>query len=181
MKLLRKFIHEDASSLENKEVFERIAARAIVIDGDELLLMYTKRYDDYSFPGGGVDKGEDIETGVIRELEEETGAREIEILSEYGVYEEIKPIWKKEYDFIHMISHFYICNTHRELGTNSLEEYEIKNGMEARWVNIYEAIAHNKKVIESQPENIGLYIDRELYMLEHVAKELIEKKITKTP
>lgn len=175
MKLLRKFIHEDAMSLDGKEVFERIAARAVVLDGEEILLMYTARYDDYSFPGGGVDPNESIETGMIRELEEETGAREIDVISEFGIYEEIKPIWKKEYDFIHMISHFYICDTHKELGTNSLEDYEIKNGMDARWVNIYDAIEHNKKVIEAQPENIGLYIDRELYMLELVAKELVEK------
>lgn len=175
MKLLRKFIHKDAASLEDKNIFERIAARAIVIDGENILLMYTARYDDYSFPGGGVDPHESIETGMIRELEEETGAKEIDVLSHFGVYEEIKPIWKKEYDFIHMISHFYICDTHKELGKNSLEDYEIKNGMEAKWVNIYEAIEHNKKVIEAQPETIGLYIDRELYMLELVAKELIEK------
>jgi len=176
MKLLRKFIHEDAKNLEDKKVYERVAARAVVVDGENILLLYTKRYDDYSFPGGGVDEGEDIEKGMVRELEEETGAKNIEILSEYGIYEEIKPIWKKEYDFIHMISHFYICDIHKELGESNLEDYEIKNGMDAKWVNIYEAITHNKAVIKAQPENIGLYIDRELYMLELVAREIIEKK-----
>jgi len=175
MRLLRKYIHEDASSLEGKEVYRRTAARAVVVDGENILLLYTKRYNDYSFPGGGVDEGEDIETGMIRELQEETGAKDIEVVSEYGVYEEIKPIWKKEYDFIHMISHFYICDIHKELGESNLEDYEIKNGMDARWVNIHEAIEHNKRVIEAQPENIGLYIDRELFMLELVARELVKK------
>lgn len=175
MRLLRKYIHEDASSLEGKKVYKRTAARAVVVDGENILLLYTKRYNDYSFPGGGVDEGEDIETGMIRELQEETGAKDIEVVSEYGVYEEIKPIWKKEYDFIHMISHFYICDIHKELGESNLEDYEIKNGMDARWVNIHEAIEHNKKVIEAQPENIGLYIDRELFMLELVARELVKK------
>lgn len=175
MRLLRKYVHEDASSLEGKEVYRRTAARAVVVDGENILLLYTKRYNDYSFPGGGVDEGEDIETGMIRELQEETGAKDIEVVSEYGVYEEIKPIWKKEYDFIHMISHFYICDIHKELGESNLEDYEIKNGMDARWVNIHEAIEHNKRVIEAQPENIGLYIDRELFMLELVARELIKK------
>lgn len=175
MRLLRKFIHEGASDLEGKKVYERIAARAVVVKGDEILLLYTKRYDDYSFPGGGVDPHEDISEGMKRELQEETGARDIEIISEFGVYEEIKPVWRKEYDFIHMISHFYVCDIHRELGESNLEEYEINNGMDARWVNIYEAIAHNKAVIEAQPENIGLYIDRELFMLELVAREIVEK------
>lgn len=173
MKLLRRYIHEDAKSLEDKDVYVRTAARAVVVDGENILLLYTKRYNDYSFPGGGVDEGEDIQEGMIRELEEETGAKDIEIISEYGIYEEIKPIWKKEYDFIHMVSHFYICDIHKELGESNLEDYEVKNGMDARWVNIHEAIEHNKRVIEAQPENIGLYIDRELFMLELVAKELI--------
>jgi len=173
MRLLRRYIHEDAKSLEDKDVYVRTAARAVVVDGENILLLYTKRYNDYSFPGGGVDEGEDIQEGMIRELEEETGAKDIEIISEYGIYEEIKPIWKKEYDFIHMVSHFYICDIHKELGESNLEDYELKNGMDARWVNIHEAIEHNKRVIEAQPENIGLYIDRELFMLELVAKELI--------
>lgn len=175
MKLIRKFIHQDASNLEGKEIYERVAARAIVVVGEEILLMYTARYNDFSFPGGGVDENEDIQKGMIRELEEETGATGIEMVSKYGIYEEIKPIWKKEYDFIHMISHFYICKADRKLGKNQLEDYEVNNGMDARWVNIHDAIAHNKAVIEAQPESIGLYIDRELYMLELVAKELIRK------
>ncbi len=175
MRLLRRYIHEDAESLEGKEVYKRTAARAVVVDGEDILLLYTKKYNDYSFPGGGVDEGEDIETGMIRELQEETGAKNIEVISEYGIYEEIKPIWKREYDFIHMISHFYICDIHKELGESNLEEYEINNGMEAKWINIHEAIEHNRGVIEAQPENIGLYIDRELFMLELVAREIIKK------
>lgn len=170
MKLLRKFIHEEATNLQDKKIYERLAARAICISGEDILLMYTARYDDYSFPGGGVDAGEDIKEGVIRELEEETGANNIKVVSHYGIYDEIRPIWKKEYDFVHMTSHFFICNVNKELGKSKLEDYEIKNGMDARWVNIHEAIEHNKSVIKAQPESIGLYIDRELYMLEHVAE-----------
>ena len=173
MRILRKTTLEN-KKLEGKNIYKRIAARGIILDGENILLLYTKRYDDYSFPGGGVDEGENLAEGVKREINEETGAKNIEILSEYGVYDEIKPIHKKSYDYINMISHFFICDIHKELGKTNLEDYEINNGMDARWVNIYEAIAHNKEVIKNQPETIGLYIDRELFMLELVAKELIK-------
>jgi len=175
MKILRKVSLEN-EELKGKKIYKRIAARGIILDGEDILLLHTKRYNDYSFPGGGVDKEEKLEVGVKREINEETGAKNIEIISEYGIYDEIKPIYKKGYDFINMISHFFICDIHKELGETSLEDYEINNGMDARWVNIYEAIAHNREVIKNQPKNIGLYIDRELFMLELVAKELVEKE-----
>ena len=47
--------------------FTRKATRAIVMNGESILLLYTKRYHDYSLPGGGIDEGEDNITGLIRE------------------------------------------------------------------------------------------------------------------
>ena len=118
MKILRKIFPED-QELKNKKIYKRIAARGIILDGENILLIHTKRYDDYSFPGGGVDKGETLEDGVKREINEETGAQNIEIISEYGIYDEIKPIHKKDYDFINMVSYFFVCNIHKELGKTS--------------------------------------------------------------
>lgn len=182
MRVLRTFIAKNVE-LEDKKIYKRIAARGIILDGENILLMYTKRYDDYSFPGGGVDKGEDIKDGLLREIHEETGAINIKISTHYGIYDEVKATNKKittskditYYDHINMISHFYICSADKKLGDNKLEDYEVKNGMKADWVNIYDAIKHNKQVIKDQPETIGLYIDRELFMLELVAKELVTK------
>jgi len=181
MRILRKFRAEDVD-IKNKNTYKRIAARGIILDGENILLMYTKRYDDYSFPGGGVDKNEKIKDGLLREIHEETGATNIKIISEYGIYDEIKPTNKTvkthtkaiHYDYINMISYFYICSADKQLGHNKLEDYEINNGMKACWVNIYEAIEHNKKVIQNQPKSIGLYVDRELFMLELVAEELVK-------
>lgn len=73
MKLLRKVIHPSLSN-DYGTVFIRNTARAIVLKGEQILLLYTARYDDYSLPGGGVDEGESIEQGLLRELHEETGA-----------------------------------------------------------------------------------------------------------
>lgn len=173
MRLINKYVHESYKTLKNPRVFKRTAARAIVLHDDQMLLIYTKRYNDYSIPGGGVDEGEDIKEGLIRELREETGARDIKIIGEYGDYEEYRPTHYKEYDIMHMMSHFYICNASKELGQANPEDYEVANGSVAVWVNIHEAIKHNKSVIKSQEDSMGLSILRETYVLELIAKELL--------
>ena len=69
MKRMYYNVHPDVNLTRGK-LIKRIAARAIVMKGRSILLMYTKRYNDYSLPGGGVDADEPIEDGLIRELEE---------------------------------------------------------------------------------------------------------------
>jgi 8-oxo-dGTP pyrophosphatase MutT (NUDIX family) len=175
MKLIKKFIHSQLESIEGKE-YKREASRAIVLDGENILLLYTQRYNDYSFPGGGLEEGEDKVEGLIRELEEETGAKNINIIKEYGYLDEFRPSRYEGFDYIHMISYFYVCDIDKELGKSKLEDYEIKNGMEAKWINIYKAIKHNKEIMEAKHDKMGVSIERETFMLELIAKELIENK-----
>ena len=174
MRILKEMIHSNVEKIEGN-IYRRRAARGIILDGDKILLLYTERYNDYSIPGGGVDHHEDYITGLKRELQEETGAQNIKVLDEYGVFEEYRKSHYKGYDVIHMTSNFYVCGIDRELGEASLEEYEKSNGMSAVWINIYDAINHNKQVIENKDKKMGLSIERETYVLEHIAKELVEK------
>lgn len=174
MRLLRKMVHPDTPSGQIR-IYERKAARAIVLDGRQILLLYTARYNDYSFPGGGVDPEEDLITGLKRELIEETGAKNIKILSEYGYIDEYRPHYNPGHNVIHMLSYFYICQIDRELGDAKMEDYEALNGMSAVWINLYDAIAHNRKVMKDKEASMGLSIERETYVLELVAKELLHE------
>lgn len=171
MKLLKKIINPELKTLEGT-IFKRIAARGIIIKDDKILLMYTKYYDDYSLPGGGVDSEEALIEGLKRELSEETGAQEIEVLSEYGYIDEYRPYHKENYDLMHMISYIYLCDINSELQEAQLEDYEIANGMKAKWIDIEEAIKHNKEIIGNN-DDIGLSIKRETYILERIKKELM--------
>ncbi len=83
MTLIKKLIHPEVKDL-NGNILVRKAVRAIVLKGESILLLYTKRYNDYSFPGGGLDEGESLTTGLIRELKEETGAKGISVNKTYG-------------------------------------------------------------------------------------------------
>ncbi|OPJ56803.1 NUDIX hydrolase [Alkalithermobacter paradoxus] len=174
MRLIKKMIHKDVEKIEGN-IFERRAARAIILDGSNILLLYTKRYNDYSFPGGGVEFDEDLIKGLERELQEEIGAKNIEIISEFGIIDEYRPHYKAEYDLIHMVSYFYVCKVEEDFENARLEDYEQANGMSSVWIDINEAIAHNKKVIENKESSMGFSIERETLVLELIAKELIEK------
>ena len=132
MQILRTAFHADISPQDihpdsDLTLTVRHAARGIVLKGEDILLLYTQRYHDYSLPGGGIDDGEDEVEGLIRELREET----------------------------------------------AFEAHEVSNGMIPRWMNIYEAIAHNEEVIANSDKK-GFSIERETFMLKVIADRLIE-------
>lgn len=171
MQLLKTHYHPEVKTLEGKSIFTRLATRSIAMNGESILLLYTERYEDYSLPGGGLEIGEDRIEGMIRELKEETGAAGIKNIKPFGAYEEYRPWYKPDYDIIHMTSYCYTCDIQRELGTSNLEAYEIKNGMKAKWINIHEAIDHNKRTILSS-EKKGMSIERETFLLERIKEKL---------
>jgi 8-oxo-dGTP diphosphatase len=60
-----------------KETFaeqEKVAAGGVVLDQKgRVLIVHRGRYDDWSFPKGGVDEGESLEQAALREVKEEAG------------------------------------------------------------------------------------------------------------
>ncbi|MGF1748349.1 NUDIX hydrolase [Vibrio cionasavignyae] len=172
MRKITTAIHPDIDHLDDKNIYHRKATRAIAIDGEQILLLYTERYHDYSLPGGGLDEGEDVIAGMVRELEEETGAKNIHGIKPFGIYEEFRPWHKQDADVVHMVSYCYSCKVDRQLGKTAYEDYEIKNGMKPVWINIHEAIAFNEKTI-AESDKKGMSIERETYLLHLIAKEML--------
>jgi len=172
MQLLKTHYHPDIETLENRSVFTRLSTRSIAIKGRSILLLYTERYEDYSLPGGGLDLDEDKIEGMKRELIEETGAKSIKNIKAFGIYEEYRPWYKPDYDIQHMISYCYTCNVDKDLGISNLESYEINNGMKAVWVDIQDAITHNKKTMATSPKK-GMSIERETFLLELIVEQIV--------
>ena len=172
MNILRTHKHPDIGSLDGKTIFTRLATRSICLIDDTILLLYTERYDDYSLPGGGIEPNENKIQGMIRELKEETGAEDIQNIEAFGVYEEYRPWYKPDYDIQHILSYCYTCHVKYELGAPKLESYELKNGMTARWVKLYEAISHNEKTIALSDKK-GISIERETFLLKLIAESLV--------
>lgn len=174
MRLLKTSYHPDAN-LQTKKRFHRQAARAIILEGENILLLYTERYHDYTLPGGGIDEGEHIEAGLIRELQEETGAQNIRNIKEFGRYQEYRPWYKDNYDLVHMESFCYTCDIDKELGPTSFETHEIQNGMQVCWKNIHQAIAHNEHTMANSAKK-GMSIERETFLLKQIVNELVSAK-----
>ena len=169
MRILKTHHHPEIETLENKSIFTRLATRSIAIQGSSILLLYTERYEDYSLPGGGLDSGEDKIEGMMRELREETGAKDIKNIKPFGAYEEYRPWHKPDYDIQHMISYCYTCEIDKELGNSNMGSHEIKNGMKAIWVDIHEAIKHNKETMANSDKK-GMSIERETFLLTLIAE-----------
>jgi ADP-ribose pyrophosphatase YjhB (NUDIX family) len=167
MKLLASHTHESIKEIKGI-VEKRQAARGIIIKNNKILLMYTRRYNDYSLPGGGVATGEDILEGLSRELAEETGARNISVVKDFGVYEEFRPALKPTYDILHMVSFIYEVDCDDQFDAPAFEDYELKNGMQTLWMDIDEAISHNQQVINAMEASMGLSIKRELFLLQQI-------------
>jgi ADP-ribose pyrophosphatase YjhB (NUDIX family) len=172
MQIIKTHFHPEIETLENKSIFTRLATRSITLQGHLILLLYTARYQDYSLPGGGLDLNEDKITGMKRELNEETGAENINNIQPFAIYEEYRPWYKGDYDIQHMISYCYTCDIITELGTSKMESYETNNGMKAVWVNIHEAINHNKNTLSTSDKK-GMSIEREIFLLERIVNNLI--------
>lgn len=172
MRHIRTTKHSSIDSIENKSIFKRIATRAIVLKGRMVLLLYTKRYHDYSLPGGGLDAGEELALGMIRELQEETGAKNIHNIKEFGLYEEYRPWYKPEFEIQHMLSYCFTCSVDEDFGESKLEDYELNNGMRALWIDIDEAILHNESTMHLGDKK-AMSIERETYLLRLIKKELL--------
>lgn len=171
MRLLQSSVHPELTNLDGT-LFHRKAARGIILKGEEILMVYTARYHDYTLPGGGLDDGEDAVEGLIRELQEETGARNIRDIREFGLYEEYRPWYKPDFDIMHMESYCYVCTIDDELGETRLEDYEVSNGMKPVWINIFDAIAHNEHTMANS-EKKGMSIERETFLLKRIVEELL--------
>ena len=177
VRLLKTAFHPDVSPADihtdsKLTLVVRHAARGIVVRGENILLLYTRRYDDYSLPGGGLGEGEDEITGLMRELREETGAQGVRNVTPFARYDEYRPWYKSDADVIHMISHCFVCEIDEALGETAFEAHEVTNGMMPLWMNIHAAISHNEAVMANSDKR-GLSIDRETKLLRVIAEELV--------
>lgn len=161
----------------NIEYVDRNTGKAIVIDSDgKIGLVGNKQNDFLQLPGGGIDEGEDVAQGVIRECLEEIGCN-VELKSEIGVIDDYRPRDKK-----HCINFCYIVAVVGEKGEVSHTDDESNIGMYTKWVDVETVLDIFKKQERDLKEgrvtfyNTGFNILRDLKFFEDaIANDLIHE------
>jgi 8-oxo-dGTP pyrophosphatase MutT (NUDIX family) len=169
MQLITQIFHKPNLLLNGKTV-TREAVRAIILRGDQVLMVHSLVNGDYKFPGGGVEDGEEHISTLRRELLEECGVRLKAVLGEFGQVEEYDQAQEAEFDLFRMNSYYYLCEVADGFGAQKLDDYELDYGFTPEWVSIEHAIAANRALLENPPPNIQRWVRRELYVLELIAK-----------
>jgi 8-oxo-dGTP pyrophosphatase MutT (NUDIX family) len=97
-------------------VGERVSAGGVIVrierGGLRVALVHEKGCTGYVLPKGGVDAGESLEQGALREIEEESGLTELKLIGDLAVLERLsekKDTWS--------INHYFLYLTEQITGT----------------------------------------------------------------
>ncbi len=128
---------------------KRINARAIILDQDDVILMFRRKINNnkikeyYAIPGGGKEKDETLEECVIREIKEEFNL-DIKPIEQLGIVEDENNI-----GYIYSTE---ILGGNLQLGGEEKEGNKEDNYYEIRKIKIndidkYDILEENKKFI----------------------------------
>ena len=110
------FLHNNLKDLKKAffKHFAPITTAGGIVENDKKELLFIYRLDKWDLPKGKIEKGEDLETCAIREVEEETGATNLTIHSKIGeTYHTYKAFGKH---FIKTVHWYHItCPTKQNL------------------------------------------------------------------
>jgi ADP-ribose pyrophosphatase YjhB (NUDIX family) len=148
MHIIKTINPDHVSDLDLKTFEIRTSVRAIITDNENnIALVYSKKLDYHTLPGGTLDSGETSTQAVVRECLEETGCT-VEIVNELGTIQEVRKQHQKigEIDGI-------LVRVVGEKGSPVLEVDEVEEGLTVVWVSISDASKIFNDEIIKQPEH----------------------------
>ena len=155
------------------KVFRRPSARAVILKGDKIALVYATEEKYYKFPGGGIHEDEDKKEALIREVREETGLSVIPgSIREYGSVLRKQKSEKADDTVFEQENYYDLCETEDSCGAQDLDEYEKDAGFMLVYADIYEAIKANG-IFTSDSKADEIMIDRERRVLEMIKEEFL--------
>jgi ADP-ribose pyrophosphatase YjhB (NUDIX family) len=130
-------INGNYHDVSRDEVQWRIHAYGIVVVDNKILLSPQHGDSRYDLPGGKVEIDESVETGLKREIKEETGI-DVHVIKQVAVRDIIfKVTFREPQDVWHSVMVYYVCE--KIGGTTAdmqLDEYEREYAGEAVWLDL---------------------------------------------
>ncbi len=167
MEEIKKF--DLRKNTEEEYSIERYAIRGVVFSHNKILLLKLTETEEYKFPGGGVESGEDFQQTLIRETLEETGYEVTEIGECFGYIDQIYPDKYVQGEIFSLRSIYYSIKVSENSTEPNLSKQEKELGFMPVWVTLDEAIKLNK--IRLDKGSTHHWTIRELYMLEYLKKK----------
>lgn len=154
----------------SKEVVTRTVVRGIAIQGRKILLVYPKNDRIYGTPGGGVEAGENLTDTLKRELLEEVGAKDINIITYLGVMKSHRKDFSSDkiYSPIH---HYYQVEIINQIEPK-LVPYEKALELTNEYIDIDDAIKHNEKMIKHRNHQFLDFYTNQTIILKEIKKVL---------
>lgn len=166
------FVLDSKDYNPNGKVFRRPSVRAVICQNGKVLLVYSKKYNYYKFPGGGIENDENHIQALIREVCEETGYQIIpESIQEYGRVLRRQKDTKDATAIFEQENFYYFCQVSSQLVDRSLDGYEEEEGFTPMWVDALDASRHNQKEYHAEGADL-LLIKREAKVLDLLDQEL---------
>lgn len=114
----------------NQDVKCKTASRALIIKDNIVAILYSKKYNAFITPGGGIEKNESLEQACIREAKEEAGLI-VEPLEKIAVLD-------CNYPNIRIIHNYFVCNFVAYSNSTDRTEHEKNQNLEVRWLTLKE-------------------------------------------
>lgn len=157
------------------KVYTRPSCKAIIEKDGKLLLIYSKKYNYYMFPGGGMKDGEAKEDALIREVMEETGlVVKRESIEEYGYALTRKKDSIDENGIFEQPHYYFFVQTEEETVPRKLEAYEEEEGFTPVWIEPMVASSHNRHNRNNGADPV--WVKREETVLDKVDLCIRERK-----
>ena len=150
------------------ERFIRPSVRSIIIKDNKVAMVYSKKYDYYKFPGGGIEKDESNIDALIRETFEETGLSIIPTsICEYGYVHRIQ---KGQIEAIFIQdNYYYLCDVESNVLSQNLDDYEAEEEFTLITIDSITAIHTNRE--KSHGPKDQTMLEREALVLEMLIKD----------